>query len=536
MSSNDIHLTIDGRDVTAPRGQTVLDAARALGANIPTLCHSPAWGGQASCLVCVVRDERTGRMLPSCSARVEDGMRIDTDSAPVREARRSALELLLSDHTGDCEAPCARACPGHLDVPAMLRRVGQGLLGEALREARRAVILPSVLGRICPAPCERGCRRKPLDAAIAIGRIEGYVGDSALDAPAEIPTPAPDSGKRIAVVGAGPAGLAAAATAALLGHRCTVFEAAERVGGALARIPADTLPPGCVSRDAAWLERLGVRLELGHALDAASFDALRRDSDAVILAVGADWRLPHAIPGLELTEHGVRTESQIHATSIPGVFAAGAAAGPCKTAIQAIRLGKEAAAAADLAVRGHGPTPPERRFNSNLGRPNAAELFEMLREASAAARMPGDRGGPVRDEAAVTEAARCLHCDCRRADDCRLRDCAQDYGARPSRFAGERRPLTKNLEHPDIVYEPGKCISCGLCVRVSAARHSAPGLCFEGRGFPMRVAAPFHTDLTEALRGIEADCVNACPTGALAWRIEELDDIRACDETQTGYS
>jgi ferredoxin len=52
----------------------------------------------------------------------------------------------------------------------------------------------------------------------------------------------------------------------------------------------------------------------------------------------------------------------------------------------------------------------------------------------------------------------------------------------------------------------------------------------------MRVAAPFHTDLTEALRGIEADCVNACPTGALAWRIEELDDIRACDETQTGYS
>src|SRR5450759_2726567 len=102
-----INLTIDGRRTTVPPGTTVLDAARWLGIRIPTMCHVPGIEPAASCFVCAVQIEGRRTLSPSCAMPVAEGMAVVTDSADVRAARRMALELLLSDHAGECVAPCA---------------------------------------------------------------------------------------------------------------------------------------------------------------------------------------------------------------------------------------------------------------------------------------------------------------------------------------------------------------------------------------------------------------------------------------------
>ncbi|MFH1747985.1 MAG: 2Fe-2S iron-sulfur cluster-binding protein, partial [Planctomycetota bacterium] len=117
-------VTIDNREVEVPAGSTVLDAAEQLGIEIPTLCYLKGYAPNTTCMVCVVKREDTGRFVPACATRVEDGMRVSSATDEVRQARRTALELLLSDHVGDCRAPCQYACPFNTDIPSMLRQLG----------------------------------------------------------------------------------------------------------------------------------------------------------------------------------------------------------------------------------------------------------------------------------------------------------------------------------------------------------------------------------------------------------------------------
>ena len=163
-------LVIDNREVTVPAGATILEAARRAGIEIPTLCHLEGLPPETSCMVCVVKVRRPDRLVPSCGAPAEDGMVVESETDEVREARRDALELLLSDHLGDCEAPCQTICPASLDIPRMLRHIAAGEVREAYALARDALVLPATLGRICPAPCEKGCRRGERDEALAIDR------------------------------------------------------------------------------------------------------------------------------------------------------------------------------------------------------------------------------------------------------------------------------------------------------------------------------------------------------------------------------
>ena len=124
-----ISITIDNKTILVNSDETVLDGAKKLGIEIPTLCHINKSKPFTSCMVCVVKDNKTGRLIPSCSIKATEGMDISTNTEEVFNARKAALELLLSEHNGDCEAPCQRICPAHLDIPEMLRLIGKKRLG-----------------------------------------------------------------------------------------------------------------------------------------------------------------------------------------------------------------------------------------------------------------------------------------------------------------------------------------------------------------------------------------------------------------------
>ena len=119
-------------------------------------------------------------------------------------------------------------------------------------------------------------------------------------------------------------------------------------------------------------------------------------------------------------------------------------------------------------------------------------------------------------EAATHEAERCMHCGCWKATTCQLRQYATEYGADPLRFAGARRNFERDTSHPEIVYEPGKCILCGACVAVAAEAGDGLGLSIVGRGFDATVAVPLKGTLVEALPTVARRVADVCPTGAFA--------------------
>jgi predicted molibdopterin-dependent oxidoreductase YjgC len=156
---------------------------------------------------------------------------------------------------------------------------------------------------------------------------------------------------------------------------------------------------------------------------------------------------------------------------------------------------------------------PRRRFDSRLG-PSAAE---DLAGAGERARL---RVWPEALPAeAAAEARRCLHCDCARKLSCRLRELADRLQADARHFPGERprSSAPRAAAAGGLSFEPGKCLKCGLCVRIAERGGDRPGLTFSGRGFDMGVKVPFNEDLGTALPATARECAARCPTGALVW-------------------
>src|SRR5262249_26842361 len=131
-----------------------------------------------SCQVCLVKIQ--GKLVPSCGTKAQAGMVVESETEEVHEARRTALELLFSDHVGDCLAPCNRLCPLGLNIPVMIRQLQTGSLDLAAATVRDALPLPAVLGRLCHHPCEQGCRRGVWDQPAAIRDMERLVADHRL--------------------------------------------------------------------------------------------------------------------------------------------------------------------------------------------------------------------------------------------------------------------------------------------------------------------------------------------------------------------
>lgn len=217
-------------------------------------------------------------------------MRVSTHSARVLEARRACIELLLSDHLGECVGPCTTSCPAGIDIPGFVSHLAKGENQAALRLIKHDMPLPGVLGRICDRPCETSCRRSLVEDPIAICQLKRFAADRAVEAgDNHIPERVPPTGQRVAIVGAGPAGLTAAYYLQILGHCCTVFDAHPAAGGMVRYgAPSYRLPRSVIEQEVAVIEALGTRFELGVRLGTdVHLAQLRRDFDAVFIAIGA---------------------------------------------------------------------------------------------------------------------------------------------------------------------------------------------------------------------------------------------------------
>jgi ferredoxin len=557
-------LIINKQSVDVSLGCTILDAAQKLGITIPTLCYLQGKPGFTSCMICVVKNETTGRLVPSCSAPAIEGMVINTDSDEVRQERKKILDLLLSEHAGDCEAPCTTTCPARMDIPLMIRQIEAGQMKEAYETVTERIALPAVLGRICPAPCENACRRGHHDAPVSICLLKRFVADSALKVDADVATlrsqrslpslrstsPAASGSRKVAIIGAGPAGLAAAFYLARAGHACTVFDEHEEPGGQLRyRVARDKLPLDVLDREIDVIRKLGVIFQMNTRIEPGEgIQRLKADYDAIVLTPGRTHGDSWHLWPVESDGRGVKFEAGTFRTSDPVVFAGGEVVHVGQMSVRAVAHGKSIACAIDQWLGGRPVVGLEKSLESRLGRLREGEIDEMMKDADPLARVEpeGEHGAGYSTDKAVQESRRCLQCDCRKARHCKLRDYSAEYGASQKTFTGgartkftrlvsdtphlnplpqgERKDENHRLPLPSgervgvrvssasqVILESGKCIKCGICVHLS-------GLAFLGRGYETVVGVPFGDSLESALGSTAAECVSKCPTGALVWK------------------
>jgi formate dehydrogenase major subunit len=677
---------VDGREIEVPAGATILDAARRLGIPIPTLCHVEGLEPASSCFLCCVQVEGHRVLSPACSMPVSEGMVVTTNSEDVRASRRMALELLLSDHAGDCIAPCSAQCPAGLDIPGFLYPLAAGDPGESMEVLLDRLPMSGALGRICPRLCEQHCRRGHHDEGLAIGELHRWVADwNRTAANRKSPKAGKDTAKEVAIVGAGPAGLTAALYLRQKGHRVTVYDAHEEAGGMLRYgIPAYRLPREPLNDEISMVGEMGAEFRMGKRLGVDfTVDDLLTSYDAVFLAIGAQLsqglgcegqelarhgvdvlarvsrgetpdlgsrvvvvgggntamdaartslrlgaevqvvyrrtrrempclmeevegaeeegveveylvaplrlerlesgeiemvcqrmelgepdssgrRRPVPIPGsektyrcdtviaaigqrveidlakdagLEVTGWGVSVNSRTLETSRPGVFAGGDAVLGADLAVRAIGAGRLAAASIDQFLAGRSVVGLEEPVNvmiQPIDEQELADIFRGIEEHSQETVSGPDLEvrrttfveiDPGYDqETARQEALRCMSCGCTAAEGCDVRRFATEYGADPTRFLGARRRYDRDDSHPEVVYEPGKCILCDACVRIAAEANETLGVALVGRGFQVAMGVPFDRPLSEGLRRVAEQCAEACPTGAL-----DLRRFRSCD-------
>lgn len=166
-----MQIIIDNIAIEVLPDETILEAARRHGIEIPTMCYAEEAVHKSSCMVCAVKNKKNGQIIPSCTYQAVDGMDIESESPEVKQIRQMSLELLLSDHRADCEAPCTLVCPEGLDVERMLFYYDKQDMTRACQVIKGAFALPKLGCEGCKAPCEKACRRGALDSPVAIREI-----------------------------------------------------------------------------------------------------------------------------------------------------------------------------------------------------------------------------------------------------------------------------------------------------------------------------------------------------------------------------
>lgn len=515
-----VKLKIDNQEVEAPAGSNLIDAAEKLGIEIPTLCYLKGYDPSTSCQVCTVKDSRTGRLVPACGTKVAEGMEIDCETEEITLVRRMALELLMSEHVGDCRAPCDFACPAHMDIPLMLQQISDNENHDAIITVKEDIAIPAILGRVCPKPCEKGCRRKGADGPVAICDLKRFVADEDLATENPyLPPCKPDTGKKVAIVGSGPAGLAAAYYLRRAGHACTYVEAKGELGGRLRTEESEEdLPRNILDAEINQIVRLGIDLRLQTSVnDRKQLDSLCDEFDAVLLAIGKTSKEQVEALGLRPSRKGIDVDRETYSTNRRGVFAAGNVLRGKGMVVRSAADGKESACIIDQFVLGQRDLSLGFDFSSRIGRVDSGEIDEFLAGSTMSDRTVPEFGTNYQAEIAAEQSDRCFDCTCSSHGKCRLEHWCEFYEVNPNRFPRDRRPYEVVGRESSVLFEPGKCIRCELCIKIAEKASEPLGLTFVGRGFDIELSVPFGGTMDQGLSKVAAECIEACPTAALSF-------------------
>src|SRR5216683_1186651 len=284
--------TLDGKTVQAYEGQTILSVAIDNGIDdIPNLCNDEKLEPTSACRMCLVHIEGVDRPLPSCNIPATPGMVVSSKSDELFHIRRTNLEMMLADHNAYCQPPCQVDCPTHIDIPGYLELIAKGSMKEAARLVKEVLPFPYILGLTCPAPCQKACRRALVEEEIAICRMHGHAAETCLLDPPIPFIKDPPTGKKIAIVGSGPAGLTCAYYLALKGNYCKIYDMQPQAGGMLRYgIPEYRLQKDMMDLEINHVWQLGVDLQTNVKLgvDFTIDDLFAEGFDAVYLGIG-NW-------------------------------------------------------------------------------------------------------------------------------------------------------------------------------------------------------------------------------------------------------
>ncbi len=344
-----INVNINGYELTAYQGETVLDVAKRNKIDIPTLCNDKRVLPYGSCGLCIVEIEGNPKLARACATEIANGMIIKTNTEKVKASRRLALELLLSDHKGDCRPPCTLACPGQTDCQEYVGLIANKEYIEATKVIKSKLPLPSSIGRVCPHPCETSCRRKNVEEAISICRLKAFAADHDLFSENPyIPEFKDRIKKQVAIIGGGPGGLSAAYYLIQNVENVTIYDAMPKMGGMLRYgIPEYRLPKEIVDREASIIEKMGVKfinnIKVGEDV---TFSHIKDSYDAVIICIGAWESVPlgckgedikGVIGGIDFLRHvalNEELETDIRNKKVAVVGGGNTAMDACRTAVR----------------------------------------------------------------------------------------------------------------------------------------------------------------------------------------------------------
>jgi len=300
-----VKVIINDKEIITTQDKTILEVVHENKIDkIPTLCHDKRLEHFSSCYLCVVEIEGMNKHVPSCATFVRDGMKIYTNSESVKSARKTALELLFSNHYADCIGPCKSNCPAGVDAQSYIALISVGKYKDAIKLVKENNPLPLSIGRVCVRDCETACRRNFVDEPVGCNYLKRYIADID-NSDKWIPELKPRKNKKVAIIGGGPAGLTCAYYLTLEGVSPTIFEKLPELGGMLRYgIPEYRLPKKVLDDEINWILDLGVDVRTGVELgkDISIKDLIAKGYKSVFVGVGAHKASTMELKGENETE------------------------------------------------------------------------------------------------------------------------------------------------------------------------------------------------------------------------------------------